>query len=104
MFIEQFFDDRGYYVSVVAAFVLSIAIHEFCHAFVADRFGDHTAKRGGFATLNPFKTMGFVSIAVLLMFGFTWGRFRSVETKPAGCIGGGFRFPPPLMSEKGDIS
>lgn len=73
MFIEQFFDDRGYYVSVVAAFVLSIAIHEFCHAFVADRLGDHTAKRGGFATLNPFKTMGFVSIVVLLLFGFTWG-------------------------------
>jgi Zn-dependent protease len=36
-------------------FFLSIAIHEFAHAFSAAKLGDDTAKKQGRLTLNPFK-------------------------------------------------
>lgn len=34
-------------------FVFSIVFHEFAHAFMAYRFGDHTAHYSGLTTLNP---------------------------------------------------
>ena len=33
--------------------VLSIAVHEYCHAVAADRLGDPTPGRQGRLTLNP---------------------------------------------------
>src|SRR3989344_7501544 len=34
--------------------IISISIHEFAHAFSADRLGDPTARAAGRLTLNPF--------------------------------------------------
>jgi Zn-dependent protease len=41
-------------VVFLIALILSIAVHEFGHAFVADRLGDDTPRRDGRVTLNPF--------------------------------------------------
>ena len=73
LFVSNLFENPAYYFSVVVAFAASICVHEFCHAFVAHRLGDDTAKEGGFMTLNPLKVMGWMSIAALLLFGFSWG-------------------------------
>ena len=70
LFVSNLFENPAYYFSVVVAFAASICVHEFCHAFVAHRLGDDTAKEGGFMTLNPLKVMGWISIAALLLFGF----------------------------------
>src|SRR5215470_14376014 len=37
----------------LVALVLSIAVHEFGHAFVADRLGDRLPRAQGRVTLNP---------------------------------------------------
>lgn len=61
--------------------LLSIVVHEFAHAWVADRMGDDTARRQGLLTLNPLAQMQrhkFGSFLVPLigpMFGMVigWG-------------------------------
>jgi len=36
-------------------FLISLSVHEFAHAFAANKLGDDTAKKLGRLTLNPFK-------------------------------------------------
>jgi Zn-dependent protease len=33
--------------------LLALSFHEFAHAYVANKFGDDTAKQSGRLTLNP---------------------------------------------------
>ncbi|MBI4509114.1 MAG: site-2 protease family protein [Deltaproteobacteria bacterium] len=62
--------------------VLSIAVHEFGHAFVADKLGDRTPRLQGRVTLNPLvhaDPLGTLLIPAMLMItgskiGFGWGR------------------------------
>lgn len=83
LFVANLFENPAYYFSVVVAFAASICVHEFCHAFVAHRLGDDTAKEGGFMTLNPLKVMGWMSIAALLLFGFSWGAVPVKRDNPS---------------------
>lgn len=72
----------GILLSVVYL-VLSVAIHEFAHAFAADKLGDPTARAAGRLTLNPFAhidPIGTVALPLALMlisggsFAFGWGK------------------------------
>ncbi len=61
------------------ALVLSISIHEFAHALVAELQGDRTARYMGRLTLNPaahFDPLGAIMILVSAFsgFGFGWGK------------------------------
>ena len=40
---------------VVVGWVLSVVVHEFAHAFVAHKAGDHTIAEKGYLTLDPLK-------------------------------------------------
>ncbi|MBN9320298.1 MAG: site-2 protease family protein [Caulobacterales bacterium 68-7] len=40
---------------VLAGWVLSVAIHEFCHAFAAWRAGDHSVSERGYLSFDPLK-------------------------------------------------
>src|SRR5262245_54266040 len=40
---------------VTAAWIFSVCLHEFAHAWVAYRGGDHTVKDKGYLTFNPLK-------------------------------------------------
>ncbi|MBL7214507.1 MAG: site-2 protease family protein [Phycisphaerae bacterium] len=58
-------------------FVFSVVFHEFAHAFVAYRFGDHTAMHHGLTTLNPIphiqrSPIGMVIIPLLSFVGAGW--------------------------------
>jgi Zn-dependent protease len=69
-------------------FILSIAVHEFGHAFVADRLGDRLPRSQGRVTLNPMAhadPLGTLALpAISLLFaggmGFAWG--KPVYTQP----------------------
>lgn len=53
-------------------FFVSLAIHEFAHAFTAFKYGDSTAKNEGRLTLNPIKHIDlFGSIIVPVMSFFS---------------------------------
>lgn len=82
LFVIQLFKDPILYFTTILAFMGSICIHEFSHATVAHWFGDDTAAKGGFRTLNPFKVMGWMSIACLLLFGFSWGAVPVMPDDP----------------------
>ena len=40
---------------VVVGWILSVVVHEFAHAFVAHKAGDHTIAEKGYLTLDPLK-------------------------------------------------
>lgn len=63
--------------------ILAIAIHEFAHAFVADRLGDPTARAAGRLTLNPIAhidPIGTVALPLVMIllsggtFAYGWGK------------------------------
>jgi Zn-dependent protease len=67
--------------------ILSIAVHEYCHALAADRLGDRTPEQQGRLSLNPVvhaDPIGTLLLPVVTalwsMPPFGWG--RPVETQP----------------------
>jgi Zn-dependent protease len=65
----------------VLVLVISVALHEFGHAFMADRLGDDTPRRQGRVTLNPLAhadPIGTLALPLLGAFlgggGFGWGK------------------------------
>ena len=63
-----------FFGAVVTALVAGIAFHEFSHAFVADRLGDHTARAMGRVSLNPVRHLDPTGTVFLLLGGFGWGK------------------------------
>lgn len=63
------------------ALLLSLAIHEFGHAYVAYKLGDRSQKEQGRLTLSPFAHIdwfGFLSIALI---GIGWGKPVMVDDR-----------------------
>jgi Zn-dependent protease len=64
----------------VLILVISVALHEFGHAFMADRLGDDTPRRQGRVTLNPLAHADLIGTIVLPLMGgfvgagFGWGK------------------------------
>ncbi|GAB6990680.1 site-2 protease family protein [Paenibacillus pini] len=54
--------------------VIAFTVHEFSHAYFANKFGDPTAKLLGRVTLNPTVHFDFFGILLLLIAGFGWAR------------------------------
>ncbi len=56
------------------ALVIAITIHEFSHAWVADRLGDPTPRLQGRLTLNPLKHLDLIGTIALILTHFGWGK------------------------------
>jgi Zn-dependent protease len=58
---------------VVGAWIVSLCLHEFGHAFLAHRFGDRMIEARGYLTLNPLKytdmTLSIVLPVLFLLLG-----------------------------------
>jgi len=54
--------------------IIAITVHEFSHAFVADRLGDPTPRLQGRLTLNPLAHLDPMGIILLLLVRFGWGK------------------------------
>jgi Zn-dependent protease len=50
---------------VVTGWILSVVVHEFAHAFVAYKAGDHTIAQKGYLTLDPLKYTDLTTSLVL---------------------------------------
>ena len=61
-------------ISRVITLVIAFTVHEFAHAFVADRFGDDTPRIMGRLTLNPLKHLDVIGSLMLLIAGFGWAK------------------------------
>ncbi|MBR5182508.1 MAG: site-2 protease family protein [Clostridiales bacterium] len=63
-----------YGLVMLFALMLSFSVHEFMHAFAADRLGDPTPRNMGRLTLNPLAHLDPVGTILLLVAGFGWGK------------------------------
>lgn len=68
------FTDPLQFVVWVAALLVAITIHEFSHAFSADRLGDPTPRVQGRLTLNPLSHLDPLGTLMLLLVRFGWGK------------------------------
>jgi len=62
------------FVIVLASLLLAITIHEFAHAYAADKLGDPTPRLQGRLTLNPLAHLDPIGTILLIFVGFGWGR------------------------------
>jgi Zn-dependent protease len=73
------------FVSILIAFVISIAIHEFAHAYMATLLGDPTPREQGRVTLNPIAHLdpiGFLFLVFVALTGFGLGWGKPVQFNP----------------------
>ena len=62
------------FVIYIISLLLTISIHEFSHAYMADYLGDPTPRLKGRITLNPLAHLDLIGALSLLFFGFGWGK------------------------------
>jgi len=58
----------------LVALIIAITVHEFAHAYAADRLGDPTPRLQGRLTLNPLSHLDPLGTLMLLIARFGWGK------------------------------
>ncbi len=58
-----------------------LPVHEFAHAYVADKLGDPTPRYNGRLTLNPFKHLDFFGSILIMLVGFGYAKPVPVSTR-----------------------
>lgn len=71
-----------FFTTIVRVIVLLTAmpVHEFAHAFVADKLGDRTARNYGRLTLNPLSHLDPIGSLMIVFVGFGWAKPVPVNT------------------------
>lgn len=63
------------------AILLALTLHEFAHAFCADRLGDPTARSLGRVSLNPLVHLDPVGTILIVLVHFGWGKPVPVDIR-----------------------
>lgn len=74
MFITNLFSNPLAFIIFAIMIVLTIGLHEFAHAKMADYLGDPTPKLQGRLTLNPIAHVDPFGLLLLFLVGFGWGK------------------------------
>jgi Zn-dependent protease len=74
MLLGLLFSSPLMFVLLAGALLISITIHEFAHAWVADRLGDPTPRYQGRVSLDPRAHLDPLGTISLLLVGFGWGK------------------------------
>jgi Zn-dependent protease len=61
-------------ISRIFVLLTAFAVHEFAHAWTADRFGDPTPRQNGRLTLNPMAHLDVMGSLMLIAVGFGWAK------------------------------
>ena len=61
-------------IGISVALVIGITFHEFSHALLADRLGDHRPRALGRVSLNPLRHLDPLGALFFLIAGFGWGK------------------------------
>lgn len=80
MMISYLFNNPILFLFLFVALVISITIHEFAHAWAADRLGDPTPRSQGRVTLDPRAHLDPIGTVLIVIAGFGWG--KPVEFDP----------------------
>lgn len=68
------FSDPVTFLLVAVSILAAITVHEFSHAFAADRLGDPTPRSQGRLSLNPIRHLDPIGTLALFLVGFGWGK------------------------------
>jgi Zn-dependent protease len=71
---QLLFSDPLVFLVVFPGLLLSITIHEFAHAFMADKLGDPTPRVQGRLTLDPRAHLELLGVAMIFFTRFGWGK------------------------------
>jgi len=63
-----------YLLYLVVGLLVAMDVHEFSHAWVADRLGDPTPRQSGRLSLNPAAHLDPLGTVFLLLVGLGWGK------------------------------
>ena len=72
--ITLFFSHPALFLLIFPGLLMAIAVHEFAHAFVADKLGDPTPRYQGRLTLDPRAHLDPVGVFAMLLTNFGWGK------------------------------
>ncbi|MDA1079537.1 MAG: site-2 protease family protein [bacterium] len=72
--LSLLFQDPISFAILAGVLVASLTIHEFAHAWAADKLGDPTPRHQGRLTLNPLAHLDPLGSVALLVIGFGWGK------------------------------
>src|SRR5512134_3474220 len=67
-------------ISRIFVLLTAFAVHEFAHAWAADRYGDPTPRSMGRLTLNPLAHLDPIGSLMLVAVGFGWA--KPVQVNP----------------------
>lgn len=62
------------FLSSVLAILIAVTVHEYAHAWMANKLGDPTARIFGRLTLNPLKHFDLFGTLALIFIGIGWGK------------------------------
>lgn len=74
MLLINLFKNPIYFLAFIVALLIGITIHEFAHAWMADKSGDPTPRLEGRLSLNPLVHLDLLGSIFLLLVGFGWGK------------------------------
>lgn len=74
MLLSLLFSNPLAFIIVAVAILAAITIHEFAHAWVADKLGDPTPRYQGRVTLDPRSHLDPIGTLAIFVAGFGWGR------------------------------
>lgn len=69
------------FLYTLPALIISLAIHEFAHAYTAYKLGDKSQKAFGRLTLDPFRHIDWMGFLCIALFGFGWGKPVMVDDR-----------------------
>lgn len=72
--IQYLFTNPFSFLIWAGALLAAVTVHEYAHAWMADRLGDPTARLAGRLTFNPLAHLDPVGTLMLLLFRFGWGK------------------------------
>lgn len=72
--LGELFNNPIAFFAWLVALVVAITIHEFAHAYAADRLGDPTPRVQGRLTLNPLAHLDPLGTLMILIARFGWGK------------------------------
>ena len=61
-------------VLLVFCLIFALSFHEYAHAYVADRLGDHTARMAGRLSVNPLVHLDVFGSLMVLIAGFGYAK------------------------------
>src|SRR3990172_11954241 len=72
--IGELFNNPLSFVFWLLGLTVAITVHEFAHAYAAERLGDPTPRLMGRLTLNPLAHLDPLGTLMLLIARFGWGK------------------------------